>query len=392
MKFPLNTFPAIYRGIWATLMIVFISLANNQDALAQFTHKRISSNLMVNGKVAYGFLIPHHLEMEILNSHFTAYEISISKATYGRTRWEYMYNYPVIGIAYWYSSLGTSPYLGNAHALMPYIDFPLTYGKEMRIFFRTALGIGYITNHFDRLENYKNIAIGSHWNAAVAFTLEMKQKVSERFIVSLGLGFNHFSNGSMKTPNYGINIPNASASLSYRLSKENPYFRKKLLPELRPFYFDGKKSLDLNIAGGLGYKNMNAEMEGKFLAWDIFTGIMKDVSYKSSVGVGLDASYDGTDEIALRQKYGETSENNFEMIKTGFEVGYALNMSRISFVGNLGYYLSGRYQGDGKIYEKIGIWCEISRDLFAHVTLKAHAGRADFLTLGIGYKIELIYY
>ncbi len=303
-----------------------------------------------------------------------------------------MYNYPIIGIAYWYSDLGRSPYLGNAHAVTPYIEFPLTYGKQTRLYFRTAVGLGYLTKHFDRIENYKNIAIGSHWNAAVSFQLDLKQKIGERFLFAFAIGLNHFSNGSMKTPNFGINIPSVSASLSYRLSKENPYFKKKLLPELSPFYFDGKKTIDLNIAGGLGYKNMNAEREGKFMVGQAFANIMRSISYKSRIGLGLEASYDGTDEVIMYQKYNEKPDNNFQLTKTGVEVVYELNMSRVSFIGNLGYYLSGKYKGDGNIYEKIGIWYQLNNEFFAHLTLKAHAGRADFLTLGIGYKIELVYY
>lgn len=379
----------IIPGLWVALCLLCFS---PDKSVAQFKHQKITSNLIVNGKISYGFLIPHHIEMEIFNAHFPAYEFSISKATYGGSRWEYMYNYPIIGIAYWYSDLGRSPYLGKAHAITPYIEFPLTYGKQTRLYFRTAVGLGYLTKHFDRIENYKNIAIGSHWNAAVAFQLDLKQKIGERFLLAFAIGLNHFSNGSMKTPNFGINIPTVSASLSYRLSKENPYFKKKLLPELSPFFFDGKKSIDLNIGAGLGYKNMNAEREGKFMVGQAFANIMRSISYKSRIGLGLDASYDGTDEVIMYQKYNEKPDNNFQLTKTGVEVVYELNMSKVSFIGNLGYYLSGIYKGDGKIYEKIGIWYQLNNKFFGHLTLKAHAGRADFLTLGIGYKIELVYY
>ncbi|MFO8130315.1 MAG: acyloxyacyl hydrolase [Bacteroidales bacterium] len=376
------------------LPVLFLILLNASppSSFGQFKHTRIRSNLVFTGKTSYGFLIPHHIEMEIFNAHFTAYEIAVSKATFGKTRWEYMYNYPVIGVGYWYSGLGGSPYLGAAHAVMPFIEFPVSENRGSRLFIRTALGIGYLTEHFDRTGNYKNVAIGSAWNAAVGLHLQYTRKLSDRFLVSAGIGLNHFSNGSMKTPNYGLNIPNIFVSASYRLTKENPYFNKKLLPALKPFYFDGKKKVELNVAGGIGYKNMEAETGGKFIALDLFTHLLKPVSYKSKIGIGLDASFDGTDEMLVRQKYDEKVRKKIHLVKTGVEAAYELNMSRISFMGNLGYYLSGQYKGDGRIYEKIGILFRFSRSMFVHLTLKAHAGRADFLIAGLGYKFDLIYY
>ncbi len=373
------------------MLIAFLSIISSPLS-AQYKHKKINTNLVTEGRIFYGFIIPHHVEMEIYNSHLTSFELSISKATYGGTRWEYMFNYPIVGLSYFYSDLGKSPYLGEAHAIMPYILFPLTQNKKTRLFFKTGLGIGYLTKSFNRIENYKNIAIGSNINAAVNLQFELRHKLTDRFIISIGSGLIHFSNGSMKTPNYGLNIPNINFGVSYRLSKPNPYYRKKLLPKLEPYFFDGKKFFEVNFAGGLGYKNMEAEVGGKFLVWNIFGNVLRAVSFKSKIGLGFDISNDGTDEYLLLQKYGETIDSRFQLTKTGIDFTYYLMMSRVSFTGNIGYYVSGKYKGDGRIYEKIGVLYRFTRELFAHLTLKAHSGRADYISFGIGYKIIFKYY
>ena len=117
---------------WLFIVMLMALLPLSSFSQAGKRHIHRGSNLMVEAKAGYGFLIPHRLEMEIFNSHFTSFELSISKKTYGANRWEFMYGYPIVGLAYWYSYLGTSPYLGDAHAVFPYINFPITPNRSVR--------------------------------------------------------------------------------------------------------------------------------------------------------------------------------------------------------------------------------------------------------------------
>lgn len=379
-------------GTLIVLLILSFSFSGNAFSQGTGRHAHIGSNLMIEGKAGYGFLIPHKLEMEIFNAHFPSFEISISKKTFGSSRWEYMYGYPIVGVALWYSNLGTSPYLGDAYALFPYINFPITPNKPTRLYFRAGLGLGYLTKHFDRLENYKNIAIGSHFNAAVNLSLELRIKIIRRLHLNASISLTHFSNGSMKTPNYGINIPSVNAGLAYQLSKENKYQRRKLLPELYPYEFDGKKFFNIQVGGGLGYKNMNAEVGGSYMVYAGYFNVMKQVSFKSRLGIGFDVSYDGTDKIIAETENGVEDVNSFPYIKTGGNIGWELMISRVSFMFNIGGYFSGKYQGEGGIYEKLGLLFYFNENIYSSVTLKAHYARADYITVGIGYNFNIKYY
>lgn len=369
-------------------------LAFSPQVHAQGTrqHVHIGSNLMAEAKTGYGFLIPHRLEMEIFNAHFPSFELSISRETFGGSRWEYMYDYPIIGMAYWYSNLGSSPYLGDAHALFPYINFPLTPNKPTRLYLRTGVGLGYLTKRFDRLENYKNTAIGSHLNAAVSLSFEVRRRIVERLYISGSITLTHFSNGSMKTPNYGINIPSVYAGIAYKLSKENPYLKRKLLPELYPYEFDGKKFLQLQVGAGMGYKNMDAEIGGSYFVYALYANLLKQVSFKSRVGIGLDASYDGTDRRIIEANSGDYPESFWPVVKTGGNIAWELMVSRVSFVFNIGGYFSGQYKSEGGIYEKLAIWYYFNPNLYTSLTLKAHYARADYITLGVGYNLNIKYY
>jgi hypothetical protein len=347
---------------------------------------------MVEAKAGYGFLIPHRLEMEIFNSHFPSFELSIAKKTYGASRWEYMYGYPIVGIAYWYSYLGTSPYLGDAHAVFPYINFPLSPNRSTRLYFRAGVGLGYLTKHFHRIDNYKNTAIGSSLNAAVSMSLELRIRIASRLKLTGSIALTHFSNGSMKTPNYGINIPSVYAGLAYHLSKPNPYTRSKLLPELYPYEFDGKKWFQVQFGAGLGYKNMEAEIGGRYMVYAMYANVLKQVSFKSRLGIGFDVSYDGTDKkLEESTNYG-APESFIPYIKTGGNIAWELMISKVSLVFNIGGYFSGAYKSEGGIYEKFAIWYYFNENLYTSLTLKAHYARADYITLGIGYNLNIKYY
>jgi hypothetical protein len=331
--------------------------------------------------------------MEIFNGHFPAFEFSLTQKTFGRSRWEFMYNYPLVGVSYWYSPLSDNPYLGNAHAVFPYINFPLNKGRKVSLFLRVGLGLGYLTKKFHRLDNYKNISIGSNLNAAVNFHLQVRQRLGPRFVGSLSLAFTHFSNGSMKSPNYGLNIPAISAGIAYRLEKENPYFKEKLLPELSPFFFDGKKSVDLDVTAGFAYKDMLAEIGGRYLVVAANANLMKPISFKTKYGAAFDLSYDGTDEQLIIMKKGENYlKNKAQLIQVGLGGVFELVISKVSLVGALGIYVYTKHTGEGNIYQKISMKYQFYDKWFSIVTLKAHAGRADYISFGVGYKFSLIYY
>ena len=379
------------RLIILVLVLMFLSFINTNSVNAQSQHKFRTTNLVLESRFNYCFIAPHHIEMQIFNKHFPAFEINIFKATYGKTRWEYMYNYPLIGISFLYSTLGNSPYLGKAYTVFPYINFPLTQKKKTVLYFRLGVGLGYLTKKFDPVENYKNLCIGSTINASLNFMLEAKWKITNRFVVSGGIGLQHFSNGTIKTPNYGLNLPFFNTGLAYRLSKRNPYSKEKLLPELYPFEFDGKKSIEVNISTAFAVKDMQSEFGKRYYVYTIFGNIFKQVSYKSKFGIGFDFSYDGSDLKLLERKNIEI-ENKLSIIKPGISAAYEMMMSKISLVFNLGMYLGGKEQSDGTSYEKLAIKYKLSKNIYTNITLKAHSGRADFVGFGLGYHFDVFYY
>ena len=357
---------------------------------AQSEHQFIGSNLLLEGRVNYGFLINHHLEMQIFNSHFPAFELNLSKETFGEYRWQRMYNYPFIGISYWYSYLGNSTYLGSAYALFPYVNYPLVRNQKHELNFRLGLGLAYLTKRFDRITNYKYLAIGSHVNAAANLMFEYRWRFNSRMNVALGLALAHFSNGSTKTPNFGINIPSVNLAFSYRLSKENPYQTKKMLPELYEFEFNGKQTITLNLGTTIAYKDMGNEYGRTFMVYNLFGNVMKPVTFKSAFGIGMDFTLDKSDPFIAREN-NFTIKYDIQKIRVGINGAYQLSMSKLSYMFNLGFYVLGKVRPSIS-YFKLGLHYDLTKRFFTTLVLRTHFAQADFVGIGVGYKIPLYYY
>jgi hypothetical protein len=357
---------------------------------AQFEHKLFTSNMIIEAKADYGFLYAQHLELELFNAHFPAFEFSIQQQTYGRQKWERAYNYPITGMTFLYTPLGNNPILGSAYALMPFINFPIYKHRNFTFGFRFSLGVGYLTKKFDRLNNYKDIAIGSHINAAINLMFEARYRLNEYLTLTGGISFQHFSNGSLKTPNYGVNAPLVSLGLAFRPVRDNKDIGDRYIAPTEPFSTTIRNSMEFDFGGALGYKNMTSQLGSNFMVYHFFENTFFPVSRKSKFGFGLDLSYDESHKKIL-ELAGTPAGSPMQIMRPGINAAYELMVGKLGFIMNLGYYLSGKEKSNGPLYEKICFQYVFSKNFFAHVMLKVHFGRADYIGWGIGYTFDVFY-
>ena len=352
----------------------------------------IKDNLQLETRLHYGFLMTHHLELEKFNSHFPSFELSLQKQTFGTHRWEKEYDYPIVGLSFWGSGIGGFKEIGNGYALLPFINFPLFRNNKSTFNFRLGIGLGYLENMFDNKNNYKNFAIGSHLNMAANLQFEYRLALSERFVFSSGFTLMHFSNGSTKTPNYGLNMLMGSVSMAYFLKPPRRYGGRMILPELYPFEFDGRKYLEVNFTFTIANKDMTQSLGERFMVYAFYSTLAKRVSYKSKFGIGLDITSDFSDKYLL--ELNATEEDNYSstaFVKTGLNASYELLISRMSFLFHLGIYVGGKYRKRGDAYQRLALKYLLTRDLSAALTLSTHAGVADYIGLSLGYRFRFIY-
>jgi hypothetical protein len=346
--------------------------------------------MMLEGRFYYGFLYAQHIELERFNRHFPVFEINLQQETFGKRIWERIYNYPEIGMSFLYTGLGKSPELGSAISIFPFIDFPLARIKNFSINFRFGLGLAYLTKRFDRLTDYKNLAIGSHINASANIMFKARYKLNQRFTLSLGFGLQHFSNGSLKLPNYGINIIALNAGVAYRLARENKSLGDRFIPPTEPYSAIIRHNIEFDVGAALGWKNMKAVLGQNFMVYHLYENTFFPVKRKSKWGFGLDLSYDES-LVKILENDGVDVSDKLKIIRPGINAAYMLVLSKLDFIFNFGYYLGGLYKSDGPFYEKLSFQYKFSKYIYTNVMLLVHWGRADYIGWGFGVHIERFY-
>lgn len=206
--------------ILQTFFGLLLMLALPAVVHAQQTPSRFIDRVSLESKIHYSFIIPHHSKMWALtDGFFPVVEASVLLQTDGHRQYQYRRRYPQIGLTYLYADFGGSDPLGVMHALVPNIRLPLLRRDKIQITFGVGVGVAYLTKKYDRIENYQNLTIGSHYNAAVHFQLKTNIRLSEQFRASAGISMAHVSNGTIKTPNYGLNMPALFAGLEYKITR-----------------------------------------------------------------------------------------------------------------------------------------------------------------------------
>ncbi|MBS1765326.1 MAG: acyloxyacyl hydrolase [Bacteroidetes bacterium] len=357
------------------LAVIMFSLCVFAEANAQTVSGSISAG--VEGH--YGFVFAHRPSMQPLqHSHLGAVVFTLSHQTNGSKQWHSLYHYPEIGLKYGFYGLGNKEQLGYGHAVYPYIDIPLGKSFNHPLHFQFGWGLGYITKPYTRLENYKNVAIGSHLNAVIAFNFHTEIRLTERDIVAPAIGLTHFSNGSTAMPNLGINL--TTVQLHYRHS----FGTKKEV--VTPSLSDFKKHLRIATFGSWAFKQVYPLAGKTWYAYSLSANVLKQYSAKSAVGLGADFIYDPS--ISFRMKKEKMAINSSSDIRLGMAASYEVIVSDFSVILQMGLYAKSAWKQDGIYYNRLGMRYVFAKNIFATINLKTHLARADFIEWGIGYYFK----
>lgn len=146
-------------------------------------------------------------------------EINIAWHLYGKRVWHEWQHYPTVGLSLLHLDFGDPVHFGQAFAVYPTLNFFL-FKKNLSetplsINAQIGGGIAYLTRYYDAFSNPLNNAIGTALNGSFHFKCRASWQFSRQWAVQGGLSFTHFSNGSSRLPNYGINIPAVNLGLRW---------------------------------------------------------------------------------------------------------------------------------------------------------------------------------
>jgi hypothetical protein len=358
-----------FRYIFAFLLIILISSAYSQEK---------KNLLSINAH--YGFILVHRDNMgHLVKGHTPMLELNYSRKTSGEKDWQSLYNSPEYGLSLIYSDLANPEQLGFSSALFPYINFPLNRKKHMNLHLKVGTGIGYISKVFDYRENHKNIAVSSHLNGVVNLQLSNRIQLHPSLLLHNGIAFTHYSNGAYKMPNLGLNQVTLHSGFIYNFGQNVNFIRREKINPTKKYRF--------SFIGTTGWKELFGAGGPKYSIYTLRGSGEKFISPKSSVGTGLDFSFNNSMERRLAAD-SLVLENPFQYLQQGINMAYALNIDELSFYMNFGVYLHNAAKKDGLFYNRIGVKYHIKNNLLFNVSLKSHFGIADHFEWGIGYIIK----
>lgn len=291
-----------------------------------------------------------------------------------------VYRRPYLGVG-WYTSTFHNEAIGTPSALYFFLTFPLAFesNKHWTFSYTGAFGLSYNFNPYDPINNPTNVFVGSYRNCYVHLGFVANYKFNEKWALNGTIGFKHFSNGSFKQPNYGLNLIPIGLGVSYRVTNQEIHQERDAIPK----YI--KHDL-FNIALIAGSKNYEVGGDN-YLKATLSVNYLRQISYKHRMGVGMDFFY--SDQANLRN---DSDKSDFSKAFSTAVVGsweWALTKNLYIPVG-LGIYLHRNKENDEKTiyYERVGIRYRFFDHYFTGLTIKAHGGAADIFEWTIGYTFH----
>lgn len=328
-----------------------------------------------------GFMIAHHATMKYLvKGHIRGGELNWSMPTFGKEQWERDYYYPEYGVSVMYLDLSNPNVLGNLYGGFAFMNFPSAFKeRSVRLNFRLGFGVAYISRAFDRLENHKNIAIGSHLNALIDLRFNSSIRVAKHLLIQPGIGLTHASNGSSRVPNLGINMPTLSIGLAYDLSAGT---RQRIRDTILPV----EKKLHFHLVAGSGWTQIEPAGGKNYFIGSLSGNLAWPLNNRWRLISGLDLIYNAANLEKLHRDTIPVA-NDLVNLQSGVKAGGELFIGKVSIPLEMGVYMYTKMVRNGSIYHRFGLRYHWNERWLAGIALKTHFAKADYFEWNVGYRL-----
>ena len=252
--------------------------------------------------------------------------------------------------------------------------------------FRIGQGVAYNTNPYDKLDNHKNIAFGSHLLSSTYVMLNYKkERLFKRFGLQTGLSLIHYSNANVKAPNTSVNSMAFNLGLTYNLDEDDTEYIDNLNDE------KFTERIKYNIAFRSGINQSDIIGSGQYPFYIVSAYADKRLSHVSAVQFGAEVFFSNfLKELIYYQSVSfpeldVTGDEDYKRV--GLFVGHELFINKMSVESQVGYYVYYPYDFEGRMYLRIGLKRYFGKKFFGAVTLKSHGAKAEAVEFGIGVRL-----
>jgi hypothetical protein len=365
---------------------------------------KIKKSFVVSGYAQYGEVLatnPYLKQANTLNNatnEFAALSFQLLKQTTGAKVWEQKFGYPRYGFGIYSASFFNNNLFGTPIALYGVFKAPFKRWNKFSLNYEAGFGFTFNWEAFNPSENNFNISLGADQSVFIDLGANLSYELSPHFDLGFGYSFTHFSNGALKSPNFGLNTFSPKISLEYRINGFNPHLSQQ---SISPFIKN--TSIDFSIFGGAKnviYKGNDVDTITKYKGvyypiYGFTTVINRQVNYKSKLGVGMSLSYDGSYNSTVFVDNGELEPTEgFHGNKLSLSIfpSYELIINKLSVVIQPGFYVFRKHSSNKEpaTYQRLGLHYQFGSNLFAGINLRAYNYHvSDFIEWTIGYRLDL---
>jgi hypothetical protein len=351
-------------------------------------------------------------------------EINFEFQPTGKHQWEQFWNFPTVGIGIAGLDLGNQNILGQAFAVYPYLLVPVVKTDFFRLNYKVGAGISFITKTWNRCDTINgvdapsaNSAIGSIANIYLNTGANFEFQITPEFALTADFGYSHMSNGSILTPNTGINIIYGEIGAKYNFTNCNECKRLVKNPAYElPYDFIAT----IGISGGS--RELYHKDNKSFFVGNVHTGLTAPLTNWYALGGGFDLFYDGafnkrdfTDISRSFQRYYLPQNRLANKIRLGIAINNEFIIGKVTGIFDFGIYLYNPLKNfengedvvkndkkpfnkgifykynidreDGWNYFRLGLRYRIWNNFFLSVDVKTHLQKAEMITFGFGYYL-----
>ncbi len=332
----------------------------------------------------YGSIVLHNPDIShLITEHPRGVILGFSKKRYGHEDWEADFGYPDTGFTFVYQDMN-NPTLGEHFGLYAHYNF---YFLKRNLQLRIGQGVAYNTNPYDKDNNFRNNAYGTHLlSSTVVFLNYYRENLFAGLGVRAGLSLIHYSNANFRAPNTSTNTMALNVGLTYDLDSEKTY--DYLEPKAKEKITE---PIRYNLVFRSGLNESDVINSGQYGFWILSAYADKRLGGRSAIQFGADAFFSNFLKELIRFQSISFPELNVasdaDFKRVGLFVGHELFVNKLSVVTQLGYYVYYPFDFEGRVYNRIGIKRYFGNKIFGAITLKSHGAKAEALEFGVGVRL-----
>ena len=332
----------------------------------------------------YGSVLLHNTDIShLISDHPAGLILSYNRKTYGDEEWQEEFNYPDVGGSFIYQNMNNTA-LGHNFGLYAHYNFYL-FKRIMQ--FRIGQGVVYNSNPYDKFDNFRNNAYGSHFMSSTYLMLNYhKENIFKGLGFKAGISLIHYSNANFRAPNTSTNTFALNAGVIYDLDggQEIGYL---VGPEKEKI----TEPVAYNFAFRFGLNESDVIDLGQYPFYIVSAYVDKRLGRRSAVQLGADVYFSRFLKELIRfqsisfPEYGVSADDDYKRV--GIFVGHEFFINNMSVITQLGYYVYYPFDFEGRMYNRVGLKRYFGERLFGAITLKSHGAKAEAVEFGIGVRL-----